>query len=211
MVGLCLVAGTLMSAGGCSTIGASMAILGQDQTKKVPAEYAHLAGKQVCVWVWADESLLFEYPAIRVDAANYARHYLLQHVKNVKVVDVMAVDKFQRSEYDADTMPVVQIGRRFNADAVLNVQVSNFTTRPAGSPNLFQGRMNTLCSLYDCTGPAPVESGERKLWSGKVDVVYPERPVGMMETSDLVVRSTLLKLFGETLAQKFYEYRAPVK
>jgi hypothetical protein len=121
------------------------------------------------------------------------------------------VDKFQRSEYDADTMPVVQIGRKFNADVVLYIQVSNFVTRPNGSPNLFQGKMNTLCSLYDCKGQLPTESNERKLWSGKVDVVYPEHPMGMMETNDLVIRSTLLKLFGETISQKFYEYRAPVK
>jgi len=201
----------LITAAGCSYLGAAASIIGQDQTKKVPAEYANLSGKQVCVWVWADESLLFDYPAVRIDVANHARHYILQHVKDVKVIDVRTVDKFQRSEYESDTMPVVQIGRKFNADAVLYIHVSNFLTRPTGSPNLFQGRMNTLCSLYDCKGQLPTESTERKLWSGKVDVVYPDRPVGMMDTNDLVVRSALLKLFGEKLAQKFYEYRAPVE
>ncbi len=196
---------------GCNLIGAPLSMLAQDQTKKVPAEYGELSGKTVCLWVWADESLLFEYPIIRLDVANHAKHFLKQHVKNIKIVDTSVVDKFQRNEYDADTMPVVQVGKRFKADVVLFIQVSDFVTRPSGSPNLFQGRMNTQCALYDCKGDLPPESPERKLWGSKIEAVYPERPVGMMDTDDLRVRATLLELFGEDIAKKFYDYQAPVR
>lgn len=207
----CLLLLPLMFTAGCNLIGAPLSMMAQDQTKKVPAEYGDLPGKNVCIWVWADESLLFEYPVIRLDVANHARHYLKQHVKNIKVVDTAVVDKFQRNEYDADTMPVVQVGKRFKADVVLFIQVSDFVTRPTGSPNLFQGRMNTQCALYDCKGDLPLESPERKLWGGKIDTVFPERPVGMMDTDDLRIRSTLLELFGEKIARKFYDYQAAAK
>jgi hypothetical protein len=201
----------LLFSTGCNLISAPLSMLAQEQTKKVPAEYGDLPGKTVCVWVWADESLLFEYPIIRLDVANHAKHFLKQHVKNIKIVDPSAVDKFQRNEYDADSMPVVQVGKRFKADVILFIQVSEFVTRPSGSPNLFQGRMNTQCALYDCKGDLPPESPERKLWGSKIEVVFPERPVGMMDSDDLRIRATLLKLFGENLAKKFYDYQAPVR
>jgi hypothetical protein len=201
----------LLFSTGCNLIAAPLSILAQDQTKKVPAEYGNLSGKTVCLWVWADESLLFEYPIIRLDVANHARHFIKQHVKNVKIVDPSVVDKFQRNEYDADSMPVVQVGKRFKADVVLFIQVSDFVTRPSGSPNLFQGRMTTQCALYDCKGDLPPESSERKLWGSKIEVVFPERPVGMMDTDDLRIRATLLELFGESIAKKFYDYQAPAR
>jgi len=207
---LLIVVPFLAACAGCNLIAAPLSIMAQDQTKKVPAEYADLSGKNLTIWVWADESLLFEYPVIQKDTANHARYFLLQHVKNVKITDIDAVDRFQRSNYDADTLPVPQVGRKFNADAVLFIQVSEFVTRPAGAPNLFQGRMNTQCALYDCKGDLPVESPNRKLWSGAVSVVYPERPVGLMDSNDLTIRSVLLKLFGEALAKKFYEHQVPV-
>jgi hypothetical protein len=205
LISLGLLTAVLLS-GGCNIVGPLLFLAKEEETKKIPAEYNDLGGKKVCIWVWGDESLLFDYPAVKVDSASHAKYYIQQHVKNVDIVDPIRVDKFQRSNYEADTLPVVEVGRKFNADVVLFIQVSDFVTRPVGSPNMFQGRMNAQCALYDCKGELPVESSKRKLWSGKINVVYPDHPVGIMETNDLAMRSTLLKLFGESLAKKFYEY-----
>jgi hypothetical protein len=191
---------------GCNMLSFPLYALASEQTKKIPAEYTGLPGKKICILVWADESVLFDFPALRIDTSNHARYFLRQHVKNIQVVDSAAVDKFQRNDYDADQLPAVSVGRKFKSDVVLFIQVVEFLTRPQGTPNLFQGRMSTECVLYDCTGELPVESPNRKLWSGKISVVYPEHPVGLMETNEINVRSTLLKLFGENLAKKFYEY-----
>ena len=107
-------------------------------------------------------------------------------------------------------MPVVQVGRKFDADVVLFIQISDFTTRPPGSPNLFQGYLLAQCALYDCRGELPDESPKRKLWDGKVDVKFPDHPVSMMESNDIKMRSALLGMFGESLAKKFYEYKVKV-
>jgi hypothetical protein len=143
---------------------------------------------------------------VRIDTASHAKYYIQQHVNDVNIVDPIRVDKFQRTNYEADSMPVVDVGRKFDADVVLFIQVSDFVTRPVGSPNLFQGKMNAQCALYDCKGELPVESPKRKLWSSKIVVTYPDHPMAISETNDLAMRSTLLKLFGESLAKKFYEY-----
>jgi hypothetical protein len=195
------------SSAGCNWVGPAMSFAAMEQTKKVPAEYSELGGKKVCIWVWSDESLLFEYPAIRIDAANWAKYYIKQNVKSVDFVDPIRVHKFQESNYEADAMPIVEIGQKFEADVVLFIQVSEFTTRPQGSPNLFQGHMNAQCALYDCKGELPVESPKRKLWDGKIDIEFPDHPVSTMESSDVKMRSTLLGMFGESLAKKFYEYK----
>ena len=190
---------------GCNLIGAPLSILTQNQTKKYPAEYADLPGKSLVIWVWADDSLLFDYPVIRYDVANHTKYFLSRHVKNLKIVDPASVAKFQRTQYEADTMLITQIGKKFNTDIVLFIQVSDFITRPADAPNLFQGNIKADCALYDSKGGTTVR--ESKLWSGVINVTYPDHPVGMYDASDLAIRSMLLKLFGETLAKKFYEYR----
>ncbi len=195
---------------GCNLVGPVMAIAKQEETKKIPAEYNDLAGKKVCIWVWADESLLFDYPAVRIDAANHAKYYIQQHLADVDFVDPIRVNKFQRSNYEADSMPVVEIGKKFDSDVVLFIQVSDFVTRPLGSPNLFQGKMTAHCALYDCKGELPLESPKRKLWNGKISVTYPDHPMGIAEANDLMIRSTLLKLFGESLAKKFYSYTVKI-
>jgi hypothetical protein len=201
---------TLVLGGGCNYVAPILYLANAEKTEKVSAEYSELAGKKVCVWVWSDESLLFVYPAVRVDTANYASCCIKEHLKGVDFVDAIRVAKFQRSNYEADSLPVVEVGRKFDADVVLFIQVSDFVTRPAGSPNLFQGQMATQCAIYDCKGELPVESPKRKLWSGSIKVVYPDHPVGMLETNDMAMRSILLKLFGDALAKKFYDYRVKV-
>jgi hypothetical protein len=199
-----------LGAAGCNWLGPAMSFMELEKEKKVTAEYNELAGKKVCIWVWADESLVFEYPAVRVDTANWAKYYIKQNVEKVDFVDPIRVYKFQESNYEADAMPVVEVGQKFEADMVLFIQVSDFTTRPPSSPNLFQGHMNAQCALYNCKGELPVESPKRKLWDGKIDIEFPDHPVSIMESNDVKMRSALLGMFGESLARKFYDYKVKV-
>ncbi len=195
---------------GCNLLAFPIYAFNADKTKKVLPEYSGLQGKKICIWVWADESLMFDYPAIRLDIANHAKYFIQQHIQ-CDIIDPALVDKFRKSQYQADLLTPVEIGKHFKADVVLFIEVSDFSTHMPDTPELLQGRLSTHCVLYDCTGNLPVTSPQRKLWSGNIDVVYPEnRPMSVAQTNVLAIRSITLKLFGEKLAKKFYEHREPI-
>ncbi len=192
---------------GCNLIAYPLYMAGSEKTRKVPAEYGQLGGKTVCVWVWADDAIAFDFPHIPLEVADYARHYIVKNVK-AKFVDPLAVDRFRREEYDATSLSPVEVGRRFETDVVLFIQVLEFRTRPANSPNLFQGHISASCSLYDCTGQKALYSPDRVLWSGQVQASYPARgPVSIMQANDVSIRAQVLTLFAQELARKFYEHR----
>ncbi len=198
----------MLLSSGCNLVTYPLYALNAGRTRKVSAEYKGLSGKKVCVWVWADESLLFNYPSIRLDIASHARYFIMQSIKDIRFVKPSTVANYQRSQYGAETMPIVSVGKHFGADVVLFIQVMDFRTRPPTSPSLFQGFLNAHCSLYDCTGNLPIQSEKRKLWSGIIQIVYPERRLmDISQTNDLAMRSTLLKLFGDKLAKKFYDHQ----
>jgi len=201
----------MTSAVGCNVIGPTMYIMQADRTRKVQAEYGDLAGKTVCICVWADDAIVFDYPQICLDVANHAKFALGEHIK-CEFVDPVAVDSFQRSDYHADQLSVVQIGKRFGADVVLSIQVVEFRTRPVASASLFQGLISTSCALYDCKGDLPVHSKARGLWSGQIKITYPEtRPLSMTDADDLSMRAATLQVFGQALAKKFYTHREPIQ
>ena len=192
---------------GCNLIAYPLYMAKSEQTKKVPAEYGQLGDKTVCIWVWAEDAIVFDFPQIPLEVADYAKHYMAKNIK-AKFVDPLAVDRFRRQEYDAASLSPVEVGRRFEADVVLFIQVLEFRTRPANSPNLLQGYISASCWLYDCTGQKALYSPDRVLWSGQVETSYPTRgPVSMMQANDVSIRAQVLGLFAQELARKFYQYR----
>lgn len=199
--------GLMLACCGCNILAPSMAIFAADQTQKVTAEYGGLKGKRVCVWVWADEGIRFDYPAVCQDIAAHAKFFIQQNV-NCTFVDLDEIAKFQRSDYDAYQSSVVDIGKRFNADAVLFIQVLEFRIHPEEIISLSRAHIETQCALYDCTGEQPAENRERQLWTGRIDIDYPKgRPKSTSEATPQQVRSESLKVFGATLAKKFYNHR----
>lgn len=200
----------LLSATGCREIGGLWYAANADRTKKVPAEYADLAGKRVCVWVWADDAILFDHARIRLDVANHVKFAIGQHVE-CDFVAPAVVDKFQRANNQAEELGIVQVGRRFDADVVLFIQITEFRTRPLTSPSSFQGVITSHCALYDCKGTLPADNPERRQWSEKITITFPEgRPWNMTEADDFSTRSATLQVFGQALAKKFYTHRVPL-
>jgi len=200
----------LLATGGCNLLASPMYALAADRTQKIQAEFEDLEGKDVCLWVWADESVSFSYPQVRLDVANHVRHAINQHI-NCTFTDPLAVHKFQRSDYEADRLPMVEIGRKFDADMVMHIQLLEFRTHPYGSDSLLQGHILAQCALYDCRGDLPVQSRDRELWSGRVEVDFPEKhPLNPTEADVFYVRSATIQVFSQALAKKFYTHREPV-
>jgi len=200
-----------IAAGGCTEVGSLLYTLNADSTKKVKAESTELAQKRICIWVWIDDDVLFEHPNLRPDVANHIKSAISQQVE-CTFVDPATVEQYQRSDYESDQLGVVPIGKHFQAERVMHVEISEFHTRATATPSLLQGTIRSQCTLIDCTDSDEKDTSEkRRLWTKKIDVVYPEtRALGPNETDDVQIQADTLLIFADTLAKCFYTHDAPV-
>lgn len=184
---------------GCQQLMASMAVLwGKEQTRKVPAEYRELGGKRVCVVVWAEMDTLFEYPHVQFEVAEHIRAGVEPHVAGVNFVPNRDVVDFQRRNPDWDRMDPAEIGRRFDAQRVLNVELTRYTTREPDSPHLYRGRISANLTVID---PAAAATRLKD-----VEIVYPPEAPAAWGVDDAAVRLATMTEFGRVVGRKFYEH-----
>lgn len=196
----------------CNIIAFPIYALSADKLKKVEPEFGDLTGKRVCIWIWTDNSILFEYPFIRLDMANYIKKYLTQNV-DCEVVDPEEVESFREKEEYSEVTPLVKIARYFNADYLLFIQIFDFETNPIGAPHLSQGYINAEAALYDAKDDnISIESPRRRVWVGRISLKYPkDRAVPISDLTKANTISKLLDTFAERLAEKFYTHYEPVE
>ena len=106
---------------------------------KVQAEYS-LTGKSVLVLVdVADPGLGSEYPRMETSLAEAIRKRLQTEEAAGPVVPASSLSAARRSERDLPRWSVSQIGRYFNVDLVLHVEVYDFRLRDSPRANVFHG------------------------------------------------------------------------
>lgn len=187
-----LVAGTIFS--------------GLEPTRDVPAEYAGLAGTRVCILVWADTDTRFSYPYLLLEVASHIERALVAHVRNISVVPVRDVVDYQNRDLDWDRKSPAQIGRRFAAERVLLVELSEYTTREPDSPHLHRGYISAAVKVYDVSrGEAP------PVYRKEIRVVHPSQGPGAWGYDDNRMRREVMEVFAEELAGRFFDRKVKVK
>ncbi len=182
------------------------AILGV-QKKRVPPEFDKLAGSRVVVQVWTDPSTLFDYPYARLELATYLGDKLhaemSQRNQPVEVVDSREVEDFLQKNPDARINPAA-LGKRFQANYVIYVEVAGFQIRDPSEPQFLRGRINASVSVHDVSAD-PRDARRYELTP--VEAIYPEKqPVLINATNSAQVREATYRVFAEMVARKFYEY-----
>ncbi len=177
------------------------------QRKRIPPEFDKLAGTRVAVHVWTDPSTLFDYPYARMELATYLGDKLHaemgQRNQAVQVVDPRDVEDFLQKNPDARIDPTA-VGRRFEANYVIYVEVASFQIRDPGEPQFLRGRINASVSVQDVAAKA---RDARRYELTPVEAVYPEdQPVLINATNSPLVREATYRKFAEMVARKFYEY-----
>jgi len=82
-----------------------------------------------------------------------------------------------------------------------------YTTREAGSLQLFRGRIYAEAGLYDVSLP---ESTARIWDCPEIRVAYPEdSPVGIPGEDDRAIRAETERYFAEALVRKFRKHEVP--
>lgn len=178
-----------------------------EHKKKVAPEFDKLADQRVAILVWTDAATLFDYPFARFELATYVGDKLAvemaQRQLGTVVVDPRDVDDFLQRNLDAQVDPRA-VGREFDADYVVYVEVLEFQIRSPEEPQFLRGRISASVSVHDLRAD-PDQPQRYELTP--IDCAYPEgQPVLLTSTNSPLVREALYRKFAEQVARKFYEH-----
>jgi hypothetical protein len=201
-----LVAALALPCAGCALFKGAALLWGEEPTKKVPPEYPYLAGKKLCLLVWAEPYTLFEYRWVQLDLSEFVRTALDGTVHGVTFAPNRQVVEYQDRHSDWDREHPARIGTRFGADRVLLIELTQYTTREPDSPYLLRGHIGANVKVYDTAYP-----DAEPAYKTVVEAAYPPESVGEYGTDDRTIRAATMQAFAAKLAAKFYERQEKTK
>lgn len=193
---------------GCTPESAYFATPGLNApTKKVPAEYEGLEKRNIAVIIWTDYSTEMADANLRGDLARYCQKALGEHIKDVTFVSQAKVHQYQLQHIRWTDTPPDELGRKFGADMVLYLTVTQYSLTQPGHLLYHQGKLSVDAALYDLKKPRYQE----KVWD-KVAMIaqYPSPEHASNAPSDArATRRALLTIFSADLAECFYDHEEP--
>ncbi len=203
-VGLLLLAATATL--GCRALALPILLWGKEPTKTVEAEYPYLADKRVALVVRADMETLVENPHVHHELADHVRVALERHVEALSTVEPAKVARYQRENADWETTDPATLGKRFFCDRLIEIVLTQYTTREPESPYLHRGYITALVNIYNTSYPNSAPA-----FSTEVRVVYPPEGPGEWGQGDREIRRATMEAFGEELAGRFYDREVKVQ
>lgn len=189
---------------GCNLFEHAVYTIFGQSSKKVKAEYTGLASKRVAIFVATAAGVDFEYPSANVNLALASSDVLARHIDEVQFVDAESIDKFQREDLDWLSLPIRDLGKMFNADRILYLDMIEFTVVEPQSINLLRGYITADVRVYEMDSVNP----DKPSYQSELNVVYPEHgptPAGDSAEQSVMYRS--ISLFAEELARRFYDHK----
>lgn len=178
-----------------------------EHKKEVAAEFNKLAGKRVAILLWAPPETLFDYQYARFELASYISDKLAAEMtaqrSTIDIVDPRDVEDFIGKERGAELDPA-RVGKHFDADYVVYVELTLFQIRDPDQPQFVQGKISASVCVSDIRADPDTP---QRFELAPVDVICPERaPMVMSPTNSLTVREQTYRKFAEVVARKFYDY-----
>ncbi len=179
-----------------------------DHQKRIFPEFDKLPDQRVAVVVWTSPATLFDYPHARYELATYLSEKLSYEMEQrhlgTTVVDARDVEDYLQKNLDAQVDPR-RVGRTFDADYVIYIEILGFQVRDPESPLFLKGQIEASVVVYDTRPDAPPMT---KYGLTAVTSYYPsDRPIMMSATNSREVREGLYRTFASDVARKFYEYK----
>lgn len=188
---------------GCQIFASMFYLFSPEQTRTIEAEYAHLEGQQTLILVWADDSILFDFPYVQFELAEFVRSALISNVRGVEVVSPRSVATYQAKNPNWTRQHPTEIAKQFRADRVVMIELIDYRTREPQATHLLRGHISANVRVYDAeygTGVGPVWTSD-----DPVEVNYPEDQAGTFGVTDEQIRRTTMQLFAAEVAGKFYD------
>jgi len=203
---LLLVGLTAAGACGCHWLFA-WAVAPRHPKKTVKAEYPLEADVLVIV-PYAGTDILFNDPTVPLEISRNIVNLVVPALGNrvKQIVHPVQVVRWQESNIEWPNMALVDIARAFKADTVLYVELEHYSMYEERSANLFRGRVRARIQVVKT-------SAERNpVYETSIETIFPEdRPVGVLETSERMVRAATNLDFARDVVRKFYDYEVEVK
>lgn len=196
---VCLTGAVLMS--GCNWL-TPLAVLMPPPTKKVPPEYERLTGRRVAVVVWAKPSTLAVFPYARYDTANHVTTRLRNTVAGVQMISASRIEEYLESRPDMVIEPAA-VGRQFDAEAVVFLELLTYQTRDPKSPQMLQGKITSSVVVYDLREE---DETKQRYELSTVAVAVPDQPTGALADDERRIRKETLTTFAAAVSQKFVEH-----
>lgn len=178
-----------------------LAFILPEHKRQVSAEFTQLSGS-VAVMVWADSPITYDYPSLTLDVAAHVSDRLQAVVPEIKPIDVNDLEDFIKQK-PRGRLPE-DVGRHFQADYVIYLELLDFGLREASTPDIIQGRVYSSIVVYTFKDPqAPPQRNELVPISVKV----PEGGPTHFSPGELHrVRKDLYETFAGQVAAKFYDH-----
>lgn len=191
---------------GCKLIAAPFLMWGDEPTQKVPAKYPYLDGKKICIVVWAEQATLFEYPNVRFELSEWVSSELSNALRGATVVPNRSIVELQNREPDWERMNPGEIGKRFGADRVLAIELTQYTTREPDSPHLYRGHISANIKVFDCAQP---DAGPT--YRTQVATAYPLNSMSEWGSDDRGIRRDTMAQFAIDVVNLFHDRVEKVK
>jgi hypothetical protein len=178
-----------------------------EHKKQIAPEFDKLAKKKVAVLVWVHASTLFDYPHARFELISYLSDKLSAETERrgmgTSVTDPRSVEDFLQRNPDARIDPRT-VGRQFEADYVLYVEVLEFHMREPDQPQFLRGTIQASIAVHDMQADADLL---QRYDLSPVRCLYPEQgPVMLSAGNASLIREGAYRKFAELIARKFYAY-----
>lgn len=203
----------LLSVSGCALVGALAA---KAPLPDVDAAYKKLAGHTVGIMIYADKSILLDWPNLQLDAGNSIINKLLiaqqADVKEMKGVTFpyppASFVKYQREHPELDAIPVTEFATKLGVERLIYVEITDLSTRADGGSNLFLGRINAtlkVIEIDDKKKPGVVGYSEENI-KGQ----FPEkaRPEGVLNSNDRTMYAGSVNIATNELVKRLIQHPA---
>jgi hypothetical protein len=194
------------SSAGCQWLFA-WAVAPRHPMQTVKAEY-NLEAERLVIIPYVGTDILFTYPAAPLEVGGELVNAIVRDLRGrVKtIVHPVEVVRWQESTLEWPTMSLERIAEEFQADTLLYVELGRYTMVEERSANLFRGRAKARIEVVK------VGAEHNPVYDAVVEVIFPEdQPVGVLETSERVIRQGTNILLARDILRKFHDHKIEVK
>ncbi len=195
---LCTLAGLTTTLVGCRPAALLYYLLLAPEPK-IPAEFDSLKGSKTVLLVHASTNAQLAHPTIETELQRLIAKRLLENVEKIQIADPTEVANWC-AEHEGYSLE--QLGKAFDADYVVQVELHRFAIEDPSSPELYQGHATATIQVAD------VEKGGEIVYDAYVESTFPaSRAVPSSEISALRFRDLYVKRVADEIARHFHAYR----